>query len=67
MFRGGYGILKLPPSVLYRLTPGEYADMMTARAWVNQQRQGPQPLVGAARAQELAKFDALMGARGQPR
>lgn len=63
MFRGGYGVLKLLPRDLYRLTPGEYADMMTARAWVQQQRQGHDPLVGPARDAAIADFDAAVARR----
>ncbi len=59
MFRGGYGILKLLPDQLYRLTPGEYADMMSATVWVQQRQQPSSPLMGPARQAELAKFDRL--------
>lgn len=70
MYRGAYGVLQLKPWEFGRLTPGEYSDMMTAQVWVQQQRQGKAPLVGASRARENAKFDALMaerGARGEHR
>ncbi len=52
------------------MTFGEYADQMLARAWVEQQKRGPEPLSGPKRAQEQAKFDALMAerrARGEHR
>lgn len=57
MFRGAYGVLNLMPWEFGRLTPGEYSDLMTARAWVNRQRNDG-PLIGPARDMELAKFDA---------
>lgn len=60
MFRGGYGVLKLLPRDLYKLTLGEYADMMTARAWVQQQQNGTTPLVGPARDVAVAEFDAAV-------
>ena len=63
MFRGAYGVLKLLPWDFRRLTPGEYCDLMTARAWVQGKRNGSGPLVGPARAAENAKFDALMAER----
>lgn len=63
MYRGAYGVLELFPWEFGRLTPGEYCDLMTARAWVQGKRQGSAPLLGPARAAELAKLDAAMAER----
>lgn len=70
MYRGAYGVLRLLPKDFLRLLPGEYTDLMLARAWVEEQRRGTVPKYGAARAAEDAKFDALLAerrARGEHR
>ena len=63
MFRGAYGILKLLPRDFARMTPGEYADQMAARAWVQEQRQRAGPQSPMERQMELTKFDRLIAER----
>lgn len=61
----GYGILRLPPRELYRVTPGELFDMAVAHLWVNREQSGPPgPMDSDTRAQQLAKLERLMGSRG---
>lgn len=63
VFRGGYGVLKLQPRDLYRLLPGEYADMIAAAAWRNGAQQPRGPMDPISRKVEQAKFDALRAER----
>ena len=57
-----YGVLGFKPREFYDLTPGEFADQLEARAWVQrtQQRHTRGPMTPDQRRAELAKLDARM-------
>lgn len=60
----GFGVLKLVPHELYRLTPGELLDMAIAHLWTQRQSRPAGPMDAATRAMENAKLDQILSRRG---
>lgn len=62
-----YGVLKLLPREVRRLTPGELMDCIAARVWVVQERErarGDRPaMTDAERAAKVAQIAAFVAAK----